>query len=501
MLRNIGSNWFLMAVTGLATFFLMPFNLAHLGNTQYGIWLVISALTAYLSLLHLGVPMASVRHMAQAITAKDTRRLNQIIASCAVLYIALGIGVALIGLPLLFFFERDYVIPSNLQDAARLAFGLSLVQTGLGFLAYMPYAILSAYQAFVPKNALMAAAVLVRIVANVVLVLIYPNLVMLGIVILAVSVFELLASWGYVLKRYPEIRPRFADINRTTMRDILGFSAYVFLMALGYQLAFQSSALIIGHEMTAADVVSFAIPNSLMLILMQFITGIASVIMPLATSLQTQGDNVQLRAILYRWTKIALALSWCAGLFLLVFGPAFLQFWIKGAYTPEAGHVLRILMASYLITLPIRGVATPLLMGLGKAKWPTIATIAAGILNVLLSILWVRPYGLEGVAWSVLLPNMLLAGAMVVLVCRALRVPVRTYLGTTLPLSMIGGLAALSLLIWWDYIWQPTSFFGLAIAGLLTVLVTAALWGGLVLRHDRHVAIPPVSDLLRGRFA
>ena len=51
MLRNIGSNWFLMAVTGLATFFLMPFNLAHLGNTQYGIWLVISALTAYLSLL------------------------------------------------------------------------------------------------------------------------------------------------------------------------------------------------------------------------------------------------------------------------------------------------------------------------------------------------------------------------------------------------------------------------------------------------------------------
>ncbi len=501
MLRNIGSNWFLMAVTGLATFFLMPFNLAHLGNTQYGIWLVISALTAYLSLLHLGVPMASVRHMAQAIAAKDTRRLNQIIASCAVLYIALGTVVALIGLPLLYFFEHQYSVPATLRDAARLAFGLSLVQTGLGFLAYMPYAILSAYQAFVPKNALMAAAVLVRIVANVALVLIYPDLVMLGIVILAVSVFELLASWGYVLKKYPEIRLRFADVNRTTMRDILGFSAYVFLMALGYQLAFQSSAIVIGHEMTAADVVSFAIPNSLMLILMQFITGIASVIMPLATSLQTQGDNAQLRTILYRWTKIALALSWCAGLFLLVFGPSFLQFWIKDAYTPEAGRVLRILTASYLVMLPIRGVATPLLMGLGKAKWPTITTITAGLLNVVLSILWVGPYGVEGVAWSVLLPNLLLAGAMVVLVCRALRVPIKTYLANTLPLAVIGGFAALALLIWWDHLWQPSGFFGLAIAGLLTVGVTAALWSGLVLRHDRHVALPPISDLLRGRFA
>ncbi len=501
MLRNIGSNWFLMAVTGLATFFLMPFNLAQIGNTQYGIWLVISALTAYLSLLHLGVPMASVRHMTQAIASHDTRRLNQLVASCAVLYLLLGIVVALLGLPLLAFFERDYAMPADIKDAARLAFQLSLLQTGLGFIAFMPYAILSAYQAFVPKNALMAAAILVRIVINVGLVLLAPNLVTLGIVIVAVTVFEMVASWGYVLKTYPEIRPRLSDVNWGTIGDIMGFSAYVFLMALGSQLAFQTSALVIGHEMTASDVVSFAIPNSLMLILMQFVTGIASVIMPLATSLQTKGDKAALRVILFKWTKIALALSWCAGLFLLVFGPAFLEFWIKGAYTPEAGNVLRILMASYLLTLPIRGVATPMLMGLGRPKWPTIATLAAGALNIVLSLWWVGPYGVEGVAWGVFVPNLLLAGAMVYLVCRALKISIRTYLGTTLPLSMIAGFAGLALLGWWEFLWHPTGFFGLAVAGVLTVLVSAALWGGLVLRHDPHLAVPRVGDLVRGKFA
>ena len=299
----------------------------------------------------------------------------------------------------------------------------------------------------------------------------------------------------------PEIRPRLSDVNLGTIRDIMGFSAYVFLMALGSQMAFQTGALVIGQEMAASDVVNFGIPNSLMLILMQFITGISSVIMPVATSLQTKGDKVELRAILYKWTKIALAMSWCAGLFLLVFGPAFLQLWIKSAYTPESGRVLRILMAAYLLLLPVRAVAIPMLMGLGLAKWPTLATLAAGVLNLVLSFWWVKPYGVEGVAWGVFVPNLLLSVAMVYLICRALEIPIRTYVLTTLPLALVGGFAGLTLLGWWAFVWHPSGIIGLGIAGLLTVAVSAALWGGLVLRHDPHLAVPRLGDLLRGRVA
>jgi O-antigen/teichoic acid export membrane protein len=501
MLKNIGSNWFLMAVTGVATFFLMPFNLMAIGNAQYGIWLVISALTAYLFLLHLGVPMASVRNMTQAIATHDTLLLNRVVASCAVLYVGLGAMVGLLGIPLLVFFEHNYVVPPDMQHAARWAFCISLVQTAIGFVAFMPYAILSAYQEFVPKNALMAAGIVVRIVVNVVLVLLYPNLTMLAVVMLATTVFEMIASWAYVLNKHPEIRPTWTHVSMDTLRGIMGFSAYVFLMALGSQLAFQTSALVIGEAMTPADVVSFAIPSSLMLILLQFLGGIANVIMPMATTLQTKGDRFALRDVLYKWTKISYGLTWCAGLFLLVFGPAFLQFWIKDAYTPEAGRVLRILMVSYIIFLPIRGVAVPMLMGLGKAKWPTLATLAAGILNIVLGMIWVRSYGLEGVAWGVFVPNVALSVAMVYLVCRELGISIRDYLAATVPLSTIGGFAGLAILGWWHHLWHPAGFFGLGLAGALTVAVCAALWTNLVLRNDPHIAIPTVTNLLRGKLA
>src|SRR5262249_34160934 len=98
MLRNIGSNWLLLVVSVLATYFLVPFNIKVLGADGYGLWLIIAAVIGYLSLFQLGVPMASVRHLTSAIASRNFEELNRVVVSCAVLYLALGIVVAAVGL-------------------------------------------------------------------------------------------------------------------------------------------------------------------------------------------------------------------------------------------------------------------------------------------------------------------------------------------------------------------------------------------------------------------
>ncbi|HRK19362.1 MAG TPA: polysaccharide biosynthesis C-terminal domain-containing protein [Hyphomicrobiaceae bacterium] len=498
MIKNIGSNWFLMALTAITTYVLMPFNLNSLGNENYGIWLIISSITAYLFLLHLGVPMASVRELTQAIALKDDERINRIVTSCGLLYLVFGVVVMLLGVPLYFFFVYTYEIPLPVRGEARAAFVISLMQTGLAFIATMPYAILSAYESFVAKNVLMAIVLIVRTIVNIVLVLMYPSFITLGILMLIATVFEMVLAWGYIFRTYPVIRPRLSLFSMETVRGIFGFSIWVFLMALGSQLAFQTSPLIIGHYMTSADVPSVAVPNSLMLILMQFVGGIASVIMPVATNMQTTGDFATLRHVYFKWTKISLALSVCAGLFLVIFGPSFLKFWIGPSYTPESGAVLQILAASYMVFLPVRGVAVPVLMGLGHAKWPTIATLTAGVMNLGMSIALVGPYGLEGVAWAMAIPNVLLSVVLAILACRALKITPARYLATIFPLAIIATGAAFVTLALWSEIWRPHGMFGLAVAGVLTMGVCVVLWTELVLRDDPHVKAPRLSLLLRG---
>ena len=65
MLKNVIANWAEIFFTIMSVFVLYPFLVGTLGKEQYGIWLLITAVTGYLTLLHLGIPLATVRHISK----------------------------------------------------------------------------------------------------------------------------------------------------------------------------------------------------------------------------------------------------------------------------------------------------------------------------------------------------------------------------------------------------------------------------------------------------
>src|SRR5437773_12359346 len=181
---------------------------------------------------------------------------------------------------------------------------------------------------------------------------------------------------------------------------------------------------------------------------MEFVIAIAAVVMPAATRLQTQGKTADLREIFLKWSKVALSVTIMAGLFFGVLGPRFIAWWVGPQFEHAAGQVLQILMLSYLIFLPVRGVALPILMGLGKPRLPTIGFLVAGLVNLGLSILLVRPLGLAGVALGTAIPNVLFAAAVLVQACRELDAPVAEYLRYVFPRAALGALPVRGLLLW-----------------------------------------------------
>src|SRR5205814_6715119 len=104
-------NWDLTSVTIAATYILTPFIIRTLGQDGYGTWTLITAMTGYMSLLALGVPMACVRYLAQDVAEHDTRKMNETIGSCAGLYLLVGAASIAVGLALAVVFTRFYDIP------------------------------------------------------------------------------------------------------------------------------------------------------------------------------------------------------------------------------------------------------------------------------------------------------------------------------------------------------------------------------------------------------
>jgi O-antigen/teichoic acid export membrane protein len=175
------------------------------------------------------------------------------------------------------------------------------------------------------------------------------------------------------------------------------------------------------------------------------------------------------------------------GIYLLVAGPAFLAWWVGPEFEEPSGRVLQVLMLSFLAYLPVRGVALPILLGLGKPKAPTIGLLAMGAVNVVVSLALVASLGIFGVALGTAIPNGLFAVFVLVLACRELSIPIREYVGYVVTRAALGATIPLATL------WLFRSTIGLdtlpklVAAGIVSVATFAIVWLGFVYRGDKHV--------------
>ncbi len=486
MLKSIGSNWIVAVVSAVAVYFLTPFTLDKLGVPGYGTWILVTSINAYLGLLVLGVPMASVRYFAQDIATGDVRKLNVAIGSCTGLYLLLG-GIALVvGLGLYAFFTL-YGIPTQLHDDARTAFAVMVLFVSVGFVALLPEGLLAAHGDFVPRNIIRLASLLLRVGLTIALLTLKAALTVLALVQLACLAFDFTLCWLLIRRRYPDTRMRLADFDWAVVRKIFAFSLYVLVLNAGARLSFETDSLVIGGFMGVGSIPHFTVANSFIIYLMEFLVAIAAVVMPTATRLQAQGKTAELREIFLKWSKIALSLTMAAGLFLIVLGPRFIAWWVGPTFEQPAGEVLQILMISYLVFLPARGVALPILMGLGKAGLPTIGFLIAGVLNLGLSIALVGPLGLAGVAIGTAIPNVLFAGAVLLQACRALDVSAAAFLRYVVPRAALGAFPVLALLLWFKNGLEVRSLTGLVAAGLAMVALFGLTWVFFVYRKDPYV--------------
>lgn len=475
-------------------FVLMPFTLAKLGHDQYGTWLLITSLTSYLSLLALGVPMATVRFVAKFAVGSDEEGLNRVVCSCFGLYLIIGAISLVVGIVLFVVFSTAYDIPAEFRGRAQLAFGLVVLAYSGGFLGQLPYGIMSAYDDFVVRNRLQTASLVLRALLTFAILAVSQSLVWLAIILGVALVFDLALAMYVIRRRYPRIRLRLKDFDVSAVREIFSFSMYVLVLNVAGQLAFQTDSLVIGAFRPVGDIPYFSVASSLATYLMQFVVAIGAVVMPMATRYEAQGRMDELRDVFLKWSKITFSLTLLVGLFLIFLGPSFIAWWVGSSFERPSGDVLRILMVANLVFLPMRGVALPILMGLGRPKAPTIGFLILSVGNLGLSILLARPLGLNGVAYGTAIPNVFYAAFLLVIACRSIGV------GTFEYLKYVGVRASVGALVASGALWLMMANFDihglipLFVAGLAFVAVFGAVWGVLVYRNDRYI---PLSDALK----
>ncbi|MFT3776484.1 MAG: lipopolysaccharide biosynthesis protein [Minicystis sp.] len=290
--------------------------------------------------------------------------------------------------------------------------------------------------------------------------------------------------------------------DRARLREILGFSLFVMLLNMGSQLNFQCDQLVINAFLGPEEGTRFDVGNKFFPPLTGLVLGIGMVIMPTATKLQATGQMGELRAVFLKWSKVAASMGLLAAAFLLVLVPEFITWWMGPSFATPSGQVTRLLMIAFIFFLPVRGVASPTLMGLGKPRLPALALLVLGVVNVALSVALVKPFGILGVALGTAVPCTIFAVLVAYIACREIEIPfadylryvlVRPTLGAVLPVIALVAIQR-GLHLFPGGLSRSALFVRLLGAGIVMLTVFAATWILFVYRDDPYFDLAAKVD-------
>ena len=477
---NIASNY-LRVIVGIAVmFFLIPFQVEHLGMEMFGLWSLVFAVVGLFGLLDLGFATAAMKYVAELTASGDHAGRNQVLSTLLVVYGVLGLIclclVAILAGPASGWFE----LSPDKANPFTLALWLLGTVVAINFPASLIKAILIGSGRMHLVNAIELATTLVN--AVLIVVLLQAGLGLVGMAI-ATAVTMLLgpaAMLPLAIRLTPglSVSPRL--FSRGRVRELLGFSVYFFIANVAVLVILRMDPVVIKTYLPLAAVAVYAVGAKIAEYTYLLNKQFSNALMPLVSLSKGAGDTSTVRLILVDGTRFLLAIAVPFVALLLFYSEPLVLLWM-GSDFAESVPTLRILLIAMLFSSVQLNAANVLGMT-GNHRFVAFAMGGSALLNLVLSLVLIRVFGLAGVALGTLIATVLVEFAQVIpRACRDQGLSLAGFLGRaiwpTLP-PLAPALAAAWLLAQWHPV---DGFVWIFAEGTVSALLyfAAFYWTGL----------------------
>ena len=409
-------------------FIVSPIMVHNLGNEVYGIWTLIVSITGYFTVLDFGVNTAIVRFISMYFAKRDLPKANEVYSTSFVFFSGISVFIILITVIFGAFFGKIFGIKSLSNTYLYLVFAIVGIDLASSLICSVLLGTLAALQEFVKINIISITTHIAKNIVLVVMLLSGYKLLTLAIIQISFNLLRYLGNYIAIRRKYGFLHFRFAQFSRSALKQIFDYSIYSFLIAIAFKLLFYTDSIVIGSLISVSDVTFYAIPATILEYMEKFLWTVTAVLIPVISSNDAVGDKKRIERTYLDASKYSLMLCIPAVFVLYTKGPEFISIWIGEEYGVRATWVLRILLIGYVFYYP-QMIAHGILKGISKHKVYAYVLIAEAVANLLLSILLVSSYGIEGVALGTTIPLIIVNTVVVpVYVCRVLGLNISRYI-------------------------------------------------------------------------
>lgn len=405
-MKGIAAGYINKIFSLLTPMILTPLYVRYLGQDAYGIWIVILSLSSYLFLVNLGFSQTVANQTAVYYGSGREKHIGEVISTGWFLSFAvvlLSCVLSYLGLKA----AEKYVFKS-LDPASSQAV---MIYTLL-FLLSIPLQVFSSalrsiYRIHEEQGAQILSTIL-RL-AGVAFVLIKGGgLAALawvqGICLLLPGVL----SWLRLSQISPYYKARFRLINRNLARTMLAPSIAFFMLQISGGILFSTDNLVIGHFLGSAEVPSYAVPQRLSLTILGIAGLMMPSLMPAYSAYFDQKRFSELKELYAAASQMMIFLGGCAALCFALSGRDFIEWWVGASLHIDAGtfYLLTAFMLIQIVLFP----ADTVLMATSQHKGYAFVALFEAVLNLMLSIFWIRHWGTAGVIAATITARVLTNG-------------------------------------------------------------------------------------------
>lgn len=386
-----------LAISFLIPFFYTPLMLDMLGQAEYGLYSLSNSVISYLSLLSFGFGTTIIRYIAKYRAEENQKAESEAFGFFLLLYSGLGLLVMTGGVILSA--NAGGIFARGLTDTEigkmRILTLIMAFNTALSFPLSVFSSIAIAHERYFFRKVMDMVSTVAVPLAN--LAALYLGFASVGMALAATAVQLLLApiSVGYCFREL-KLRPRFARLPGALIREMLGFSVFVFIGTLVDMLFWATDKVILGMLASSAAVAVYNVGATFNTMVTNLATSISSVLVPritgmVSTSPRSEWNELFIRIGRVQFLVIALILTGFT-----VFGHAFIALWADPSYA-DAYWVA--ILTLYPLAVPlIQSTAKSFIIAQNKHQFRAIVYLIIAIANVISTYLIVPYMGIIGAA-------------------------------------------------------------------------------------------------------
>ena len=396
-------------VTGLIGFLLIPFMIARVGVTEFGLVGIsnIFAMSGYISLLEMGFQSSIAVYIAEFYSKKEEHKILQLLNTTLVLFFVIGTLLMLLGMGLSdIFIQYVLQIPDAYQDSFKTALLLIFVSYIFQFPTIAFAGLFQGLQRFDLLKGVQTATVILAALGIIFLLSLgYNYLAIIVCTVLSLFIqFFLYLYFAY--RKLPFFMISYEHFSRDIISTIWKMSKFLSIGNIASVIHLHTPRIIVGIFLGPVFMASFDVIVKLPRFIKSQLGFLNSAVMSAASELKVHAQYGTLRELFIRGLRyqfvIALPIITCS----IFFAEEFLRAWVGRSFENLASLLQLALLWNFMT--PIVNYGGSILVGMNrKLERITILHVMTAILGIIISVILAQRYKLNGIIIGYVLSYML----------------------------------------------------------------------------------------------